>query len=145
VSWTDLRLVEVRKHKGELGIFAKVDLDAGVIIGVFDGTACVFEVDEQGVVDWRGQDGGMSIHLKLTEGKLFTIMPTPGMPPSGVDFINHSCKANCRADPGVLVVETIMPVKAGEQLTLNYHDMDLIKLGRPCWCTGVREEDRCIL
>jgi hypothetical protein len=72
-------------------------------------------------------------------------MPIPGAEPSGIDFINHSCRPNCRADAGVLVVETTKPIGKGEQLTLNYHHMDLIKLGLPCWCEDMPNGERCIL
>jgi len=145
VSWTDSDLVGVRSFHGESGVFARRDIPAGAVIGVFDGEAGVFEVGPDGAVDWRGQDGAMSIHLKLAGGRLYALMPTPAFPVGGIDFINHSCKPNCRCDAGTLVVETIRPVAAGEQLTIDYHAMDLIKMGRPCWCTGVAEAERCIL
>ncbi len=145
VSWTDHKSVEVLSINGEMGIFARRNIDERVVIGIFDGVAEVFTVDEKGQVDWRGQDGGMSIHLKLCDGLLYTIMPIPSIAIEGIDFINHSCKSNCRSDPGTLVVETTRPVAKGEQLTLNYHDMDLVKLGRPCWCANVPPDRRCIL
>lgn len=139
------RLTEVLCVGNEQGIFARCDIPANSVVGVFDGVAEVFSLNPDGSVDWRGQDGGMSIHLKLSDNKLFAIMPIPEVKIDGIDFINHSCDPNCRADAGVLVVETIRPVRKGEQLTLNYHDMDLIKLGRPCWCKHVPDDKRCIL
>lgn len=145
MSWTNFDMVEVQAVGGESGVFAGVDIPDGTVVGVFDGRADVFDVTGNGEVDWRGQDGSMSIHLKLVDGKLFAIMPWPDAPISGIDFINHSCKPNCRADAGVLVVETIRPIAKGEQLTINYHNMDLIKLGRPCWCEGIDDAERCIL
>ena len=61
-----------------------------------------------------GWDGGMSIHLKLSGGRLYTIMPIAGAEVSGIDFINHSCRPNCRADAGGLVVETT-PDRSGKR------------------------------
>lgn len=145
MSWTDLTAVEILDVADQHGVFALRDIPGNHVVGVFDGIAQVFTVDPDGKVDWRGQDGTMSIHLKLVDGRLYAIMPFPGTPPDGIDFINHSCKPNCRCDAGVLVVETIRPIARGEQLTLNYHDMDLIKLGVPCWCEDVAEDERCIL
>ena len=145
MSWTNFDLVETLSIGNELGVFAKVDIEEGHVVGLFDGVAEVFSVDSTGTVDWRGQDGGMSIHLKLSDNKLYAIMPSPHIAISGIDYINHSCKPNCRADAGVLVVETTAFIPKGEQLTLNYHRMDLIKLGRPCWCKDVPEAERCIL
>ncbi|MCR4379248.1 MAG: SET domain-containing protein [Rhodospirillales bacterium] len=145
MSWTNSTMIEVRSVSGECGVFALTDLEQGSVVGVFDGVAEVFTVDEQGNVDWRDQNGAWSIHLKLTEDKLYTIMPPPGVHIEGIDFINHSCEANCRCDAGVLVVETTRPIRKDEQLTLNYHDMDLVKLGRPCWCDHKAPEERCIL
>lgn len=145
MSWTNFDLVEILAIGDEFGVFARQDIESGRVIGVFDGVVDVFRVDTEGMVDWRGQDGGMSIHLKLSDNTLYAIMPSPHIPISGIDFINHSCKPNCRADAGVLVVETTTAVAKGEQLTLNYHQMDLIKLGRPCWCEDVTVENRCIL
>ena len=145
MSWTNFELVEVRNVGGECGVFARQDIPAQTIVGVFDGIAEVFSVDERGAVDWRGHDGGWSIHLKLHDRKLYTIMPNSKEGINGIDFINHSCEPNCQADAGVLVVETTRPIAKNEQLTLNYHHMDLIKLGRPCWCKDVPEERRCIL
>jgi uncharacterized protein len=145
VSWTNFDLVEVRKVGDECGVFARQGIPPGTVVGVFDGVAEVFSIDERGAVDWRGHDGGWSIHLKLHDRKLYTIMPNPNQNVNGIDFINHSCRPNCRADAGVLVVETTRFISKNEQLTLNYHQMDLIKLGRTCWCKDVAEEQRCIL
>ena len=145
VSWTDFERVEVRDVGGEYGVFAREDIPPQTIVGVFDGVAEVFSIDERGEVDWRGYDGGWSIHLKLHDRKLYTIMPNPRQEITGIDFINHSCQPNCRADAGVLVVETTQFIAKNEQLTLNYNAMDLIKLGRPCWCKNVSEKQRCIL
>ena len=145
MSWTNFDVVEVRSVGREKGIFACRPIAKGSVIGVFDGAAEVFSVGADGQVDWRGQDGGMSIHLALDQGKLYALMPTPGLAIAGVDFINHSCSPNCRADAGVLVVETLRDIAPDEQLTINYHAMDLIKLGRPCWCEDVPADQRCIL
>lgn len=145
MSWTNEDLVEVLAVSGESGLFARTDMAEGAVVGVFDGRADVFEVDGRGEVDWRGQDGGMSIHLKLAEGRLYAIMPAPGVPIRGIDFINHSCRPNCRLGPGGLVVETARPVRRGEQLTIDYRAMDLVSLGKPCWCEGVDERERCVI
>jgi len=145
VSWSDFDAIEVRKIAGEFGVFACRDIARSSVVGVFDGVVEVFEMDGRGQVDWRGMDGGMSIHLSLSGDRLFTLMPIPGIAVQGIDFINHSCTPNCRADAGSLVVETTCDVAAGEQLTINYHAMDLIKLGRPCWCEGIDDDKRCIL
>ncbi|MEI6559412.1 MAG: SET domain-containing protein [Rhodospirillaceae bacterium] len=145
MSWTNFDLVDVFSVSGEFGVFARQDIPENSVVGVFDGVVEVFSVDESGQVDWQGHDGRMSIHLKLSGRKLYTIMPIPGRAICGIDYINHSCVPNCRADAGVLVVETIRVIPRGEQLTLNYHDMDLIKLGQPCWCKDIPEDKRCIL
>ncbi|MBF0561153.1 MAG: SET domain-containing protein [Alphaproteobacteria bacterium] len=145
MSWSNFNLIEVLNISGEAGVFARKSIPEGAVVGVFDGVAEIFTVDGQGQVDWRGHDGGMSIHLKLSDGILYAIMPNLGVGTSGIDYINHSCKPNCRADAGLLVVETIKNINKGEQLTLNYHDMDIIKLGRKCWCEDVPENERCVL
>ena len=145
MSWTNVDCVEVLAHSNQRGVFVRCDLDAGQIIGVFDGVADVFAMDADGHIDWRGQDGAWSIHLKISEGKLFAIMPIASEQIAGIDFINHSCRANCRCEAGGLVVQTLRPIPRGEQLTLNYHDMDLTKLGRPCWCDHVSDAERCVL
>ena len=145
MSWTNFDLTENLEVGGELGVFARCDIMDKIVVGVFDGMVEVFSVDAKGEVDWRGRDGGMSIHLKLSGGRLYTIMPVPGAGITGIDFINHSCRPNCRVDAGGLIVETTRFIAKGEQLTINYHDMDLIKLGRICWCEDVPESQRCIL
>ncbi len=145
MSWTNFDLVDVLSVSGEYGVFARTEIPEESVIGVFDGIAEVFEVSDSGQVEWRGHDGRMSIHLRLSGNRLYTIMPIPGRDISGIDYINHSCSPNCRADAGVLVVETIRTIGKGEQLTMNYHDMDLIKLGHPCWCKDRPEDERCVL
>lgn len=145
MSWTDLELAEVRAIGDQRGVFARTDIPEGVVVGVFDGIVEMFSVDENDHVDWRGQDGGMSIHLRLAGGKLFALMPIPGVEIYGIDYINHSCNPNCESAPGLLVVVTTRLVRKGEQLTVDYHAMDCIKLGRPCWCEHVPAEQRCIL
>ena len=145
MSWTNFDLTETLTIGDELGVFARCDILEKIVVGVFDGMVEVFAVDGEGQVDWRGQDGGMSIHLKLSGGRLYAIMPAPGQEIAGIDFINHSCRPNCRAGTGGLVVETTRFIAKGEQLTINYHEMDLIKLGKPCWCKDVPKHQRCIL
>lgn len=145
MSWTNFDLTENLKVGDERGIFARCDIMEKIVVGVFDGVVEVFTVDAQGQVDWRGFDGGMSIHLKLSGGRLYAIMPIAGAACGGIDFINHSCHPNCRVEAGGLVVETSRFIPRGEQLTINYHEMDLIKLGRVCWCADVPESERCIL
>ena len=145
MSWTNFDLTENLKVGDELGVFARCDIMEKIVVGVFDGVVEVFTVDTEGQVDWRGFDGGMSIHLKLSGNRLYAIMPIAGVPLTGIDFINHSCRPNCRVGSGGLVVETVRFIPRGEQLTINYHEMDLIKLGRVCWCVDVPESERCIL
>jgi hypothetical protein len=145
VSWTSFDLTETRSVGDERGIFARCDILERIVVGVFDGVVEVFQVGPDGQVDWRGFDGGMSIHLKLSGNRLYAIMPVPGAPVGGIDFINHSCRPNCRVDAGGLVVETSRFIAKDEQLTINYHEMDLIKLGRVCWCEHVPAGERCIL
>jgi len=144
LSWTNLDLTEVLNIEDQLGIFARTDIEAGTVVGVFDGILDIFDINENGVVDWRGQDGSMALHLRKMNGKLFALMPIPNVPIYGIDYINHSCTPNCIAASG-LIIETTRFIARGEQLTLNYLDMDLIKLGLPCWCDDVPNDKKCIL
>jgi uncharacterized protein len=58
----------------------------------------------------------------------------PGVPLSGACFINHSCQPNVRIESQVVLV-TMRAVDAGEALTADYRQWDLVGYGQRCWCT----------
>ncbi|WP_448207943.1 SET domain-containing protein-lysine N-methyltransferase [Azospirillum sp. sgz302134] len=145
MSWTAFEYVDVRMIAGQRGVFARRRIRAGTVLGFFDGRAEVFELRADGSVDWRGLDGGMSIHVTVTDGRLFALMPIDGQDISGIDYINHSCRPNCRVKAGGLMVEALRDIDMGEQLTIDYGRMDLVKLGKPCWCEAVPDGQRCVL
>jgi SET domain-containing protein len=145
VSWTNLDLVEVKKLADGQGLFSRISIRAGDMIGIFDGQVEVFTIQRDGSVDWRNHDSSMSIHLALENDRLYALMPLAGRSVDGIDFINHSCTPNCIVSTQGLVVRANRSIECGEHLTIEYRLMDLIKLGRLCWCNHVPEAQRCVL
>jgi SET domain len=115
------------------------------MIGIFDGRVEVFTVRPDGSVDWGRHDPSMSIHLALENERLYALMPIEGYSVDGIDFINHSCTPNCTVSTQGLVVRTNRDIECGEHLTIDYRPMDIVKLGRLCWCRHIPNERRCIL
>lgn len=146
MSWTSPVVVakqhSLREH--EKGVFALRDIKVGDIVGVFDGRAEVFDIDpDSGRVDYREwEDGRMVLQLALRENKLYGIVPLSDGP-GGIDYINHSCSPNCSVYPG-FVVTAVRPIKAGDELTVDYRTMDHVQVGKPCWCNKP-ESQKCIL
>jgi hypothetical protein len=115
------------------------------MIGIFDGQVELFTISHEGSVDWREHDPSMSIHLALENDQLYALMPLRGQPVDGIDFINHSCIPNCIISNQGLVVRANQNINCGEHLTIDYRPMDLIKLGKLCWCDHVPDAQRCLL
>jgi SET domain len=145
VSWTNLNLVEVKAYANGRGLFSRVSIRKGGMIGIFDGQVEVFTVSRDGSIDWKNHDPSMSIHLALEDDLLYALMPIEGSSAGGIDFINHSCIPNCTLSEGVLVVRANQNIECGQHLTIDYRPMDLIKLGKPCWCSHPPDTQRCIL
>jgi hypothetical protein len=145
VSWTNMELVEVRRVADGQGLFSRMPIPSGGMIGIFDGQVEIFTIQHDGSVDWRDRDPSMSIHLIIENYQLYALMPLEGHPVGGIDFINHSCTPNCIVSTRGLVVRASRDIKYGEHLAIDYRSMDLIKLGRLCWCSHVPDTQRCVL
>jgi len=145
VSWTNLSLAEVRNFADGRGLFSRTCIRKGGMIGIFDGQVEVFNVRPDGSVEWGEHDPSMSIHLALENELLYALMPLEGCPVEGIDFINHSCAPNCTVLRRGLVVRAKLDIECGEHLTIDYRPMDLVKLGRLCWCNHIPDARRCVI
>ena len=125
-------LVEVRPISGDdRGLFARQDIARGEVIGCFDGRASLFKVDDKGRLDTGSFGFKDLIQLKRVGDWVLALAPVDGF--EGIDFANHSCKANAMLRQGVVMVAR-RRIRAGEQVTLDYREMDVVPEGIQCWC-----------
>ena len=130
MSYTDFEFVEVRAisddHKA---IHARRAIPAGTFLGFFDGRAMMVDLDHPETLDdfwWR-----QSVHLRLVGRRLACLLPTET--PDGVDFLNHSCRANARV-VDQLYVYAERDIEPGEEITADYRTFNLVPQGIRCWC-----------
>lgn len=130
MSYTNKEFVEVHAisddHKE---IHAKAPVPKDTLLGFFDGKALLIDLDHKDELDdfwWR-----QSVHLKLIGSKLLCFLPTET--PDGIDFLNHSCRANTRVEDQIYVFAN-RDIEAGEVLTADYRTFNLVPEGIRCWC-----------
>ncbi len=137
MSYTDETLVEVRQigddHKA---IYASAPIPAGALLGFFDGKAVMVDLDRRDEMEdywWR-----QSVHLKLEGSRLLCLLPM--WEPTGVDYLNHSCRPNARVSEQIYVYAQ-RDIAPGEEITADYRTFDLVPQGLQCWCA----EPRCTI
>lgn len=140
MSYTNFDFVEVRAigedHKS---IYARAAIPKGTLLGFFDGRAEVAEL-----ADLEAQKGTdsffwrQSVHLRIDGTRLLYLIPTSE--PDGVDYLNHSCRANSEV-VDQLFVYALRDIAAGEEITADYRTFNLVSEDKPCWCP----EPHCII
>ena len=141
MSWTNLDLVEVRRLPGgQRGVYSRKDISKDAVIAIFDGRAVALDIRPDGTVDYGGENPHMLIHLAVAGNKFFALSPITPDDVGGVDFMNHSCEANCYIER-TLVVRAKRDIPRGTELTWDYRETDIVPQGIPCWC----EEPKCVL
>lgn len=135
MTWTNTQLTEVRTvgDDGGRGLFARVPIAKGTVLAVFDGRAVVFESGADGKIDFRDEDPRLLLHLGVVDGRFYAIAPISYDGVAGADFMNHSCRPNCRVER-LLMVLADADIAAGEELTWDYRTWDVVTLGERCWC-----------
>jgi len=114
-----------------LGLFAGEDISKGDIIGFFDGKIQRYRM-EDGVAQIPANTDVQAIDIAVDQGWLYVLEPFDEQL-SGVDYINHACSPNCRVD-GFLMVVADVDICIGEELTINYSCLTLVKEGKKCLC-----------
>jgi SET domain-containing protein len=133
MSYTDWDLVEIRESgDGQKGLFARRSLEAGAVIGAYDGRATTVPVHdgrlELSGTPWRHAD---LIQLARVGARALVLAPIGDF--DGIDFANHSCRPNARVERGV-VLTTARAVLQGEEITWDYRSSDVLPEGISCWC-----------
>ncbi len=95
--------LEVRELAFGRGVFAAEDLPVGLILTRYTGPA----------VPWSEVPEAEVAHV-IKQGQRWVI---PGAP---ARLINHGCAPNCDVDD-TLGVLALRPIRAGEELTIDYH------------------------
>jgi uncharacterized protein len=130
MSYTDTTFVDVYSLNSEdRAIRAKTFVPKDTLLGFFDGKAMLIDLDRKSELDdfwWR-----QSVHLKLIGSKLLCYLPTEE--PDGIDFLNHSCRANTRVVDQIYVFAD-RDIQPGEDLTADYRTFNLVPEGKKCWC-----------
>lgn len=104
--------VQTTKEKGK-GVFAKKDLDAGLVIGDYLGT--VIHPDKEKAYEKKHGFYSMYYHDNAS------IFP-PNPKEDGVHLLNHSCAPNCwmYTYKGHTLFFTLRKIFKGEELTISY-------------------------
>lgn len=131
-TWTHPAVEVCQLDNERRGIQAATPMPAGQVIGVFGGTPVRYR---------RGPDGRITdpgavrqaVHVAIDDDFVYALISPPGVPLSGACFISHSCHPNVRVKNQVALV-TMRAVEAGEVLTTDYRDWDLVAYGERCWC-----------
>ena len=136
MSYSNFDFMEVRPigpdHKA---IYATRRIAKDSLIGFFDGRSVLVDLADKSALDdywWR-----QSVHLRLEGSKLLCLLPM--WEPEGVDYLNHSCKANARVE-NQLYVYADRDIEPGEEITADYRTFNLVPEGKKCWCNT---ENRC--
>ncbi len=115
MSYSDWTFIE--EHVDPLlgrGIKAARFIPEGTVIGIYDGRLNAFELRGGRLVD-------PAMHKRIVQVAIVgdTLYGLLNEHVSGIDYINHSCKANVVAKDRIVLV-TSTDVEKGEALTLDY-------------------------
>lgn len=123
------------EKKGK-GIFAKKDIEAGVIIGDYLGKAIRIQDEET-------YDSGKNFY-SMYYSDTTLIIPTPDkIKKPGIHLLNHSCTPNCwmYTLKGHTLFFSLRKIFSGEELTVSYLLSPLDEECKPCThlceCNGV--------
>jgi len=136
MTYTNWNLVqETNLPNGSRGAVARCDIDAGRLLGVFQGDLARIEIRDERLAEPEK-------HINLVQvardgAYLFGFIRSER---TGIGLINHSCRPNVRIENQIVAVAG-RTIAAGEALTADYRLWDLVPAGIPCWC----DEPKCII
>lgn len=114
------------------GFFVEQDIAKGALIGFFDGVVRRFRMSEE-CADIPDYEDIQAIDLAVDDGWLYVLVPVDREILSGVDYINHSCTPNCLVE-GYLKIVAARDIRCGEELTIDYGSLTLVKEKKRCNC-----------
>jgi hypothetical protein len=136
MTYTNWSLVaETPLPNGNRGAVARCDIEAGRLLGVFQGDLARIEVRD-------GRLAEPEKHINLVQiardgDYLFGFIRSER---AGIGLINHSCRPNVRIENQIVVVAD-RRIAAGEPLTADYRHWDLVLEGISCWC----DDPMCVI
>lgn len=116
---------EIRNSEGKgRGIFAKKDIEAGVVIGDYLGKIIRPDQEEE-------YDSGEHFYVMYYHDRA-SVFPDPKKP--GIHLLNHSCAPNCwmYTYRGHTLYFALRHIFKGEELTISYQLSPLDKYCNPC-------------
>jgi len=133
VNYTNFELVEVRSlADGHSGLFARKPIGKNTLIGCFAGRCVVLEIDPAKNRYKSGEfEHRQVLQLYRHGNTMVGIVAIGGF--NGVDFINHSCRANVDVIHQLVVISNrdILP---DEEIMIDYRKWDSMPEGIRCWC-----------
>jgi hypothetical protein len=135
VNYLDATLAEVRQRGTEqFGLFARAAL-----IGCYAGRIVVIEIDPRsGHYLNTTLEHRQVLQMRRFGNYMLGLVAIEGF--RGVDYINHSCKANTIVQDRVIVLAS-RDIAPDEELTIDYREWDFVPEGIRCWCP----EAKCII
>ena len=132
-TWTHPAVEVYQLADDQRGIRAAEPIPADTVIGFYGGMPVRYP---------RGPDGRIAdpdaakhaVQVFMDDNFVYALTSPPGVPLSGVCFINHSCKPNVRI-VNQLVMVTMRAIAEGEELKADYRSWDLVGYGELCSCT----------
>jgi hypothetical protein len=138
-TWNDPRVGTYRLANGQRGACARTGIPAGQIIGVFGGVPVLYPRAADGTIS-DPDAAQQAIQVAADDRFVYALVPPPGVPWRGIDYVNHSCRPNLVVRNQVVLV-TARDIAAGEPLEADYRSWDLVHYGERCWC----DPPRCVI
>ncbi len=135
MGWTIPDLVSVieNDHNSNSLVAAK-KIPANTLIGIYEGKVISVPIKADGKFDLAGTGFQHKDLVQLVKIKN-TVLCLADSDFSGIDFINHSCHANCRVENKTMIYSS-QAISKNEDLTIDYRKMDFVPEGIECWCTS---------
>ena len=140
VNYWNSSIVEVRQRAtDQFGVFARATIPAGTLIGCYAGRIVILEIDPgtERYVN-TSLEHRQVLQLRRFGNHMLGLVAIGGF--RGVDYINHSCRANTKVYDRVIVLSS-RNIEPDEELTLDYREWDFIPEGIRCWCP----EPKCVI
>ncbi len=140
VNYLNTVIAEVQERdKNQFGLFARKAIGAGDLIGCYAGRIVVLEIDplteKYTNTPWEHRQ---VLQMRRFGNFMLGLVAIGGF--KGVDYINHSCKANTKVQDRVIVIAA-RDIDPGEELPIDYREWDFIREGILCRCP----EPKCII
>ncbi|NCN52512.1 SET domain-containing protein [Candidatus Parcubacteria bacterium] len=135
ISWTHEALISNKSHINKNGVFAKRAIKKGVRVAVFGGY--VVSINDLSKIQKSNKSAYqtiLDIGYQVDDDLIFS--PVAKTQFSVIEYLNHSCEANC-GFVGEINLVTLRNIAKGEEITMDYATCITSKLfNMKCECAA---------